>query len=94
MYCTPLHLQKRTVYRWLAVILVMVLLFQCAIPLPGPGRWGWHERLAPWRSKRCPLGYRRYRQACWALLTCRVQVLLCRLGLVAVLLLWSGWPQR
>jgi len=35
MYCTPLHLQKRTVYRGLALALLMALLFQWALPSLG-----------------------------------------------------------
>jgi len=71
----------------------MALVLQCTLPLPSWGYQVWDEALVPWPRKRCPLRYRRYRQAWLALLAQQAKVLLCRVGLVAVLLVWSGWPQ-
>ena len=90
---TP-HLQKRIAYRWIALLLLIALLFQLSIPLPLQNREMWDEALVPWPSRRCSLHRRRYARFCLRFLKRRGKVLLCRLGLVAALLAWSGWPQR
>jgi transposase-like protein len=76
------------------LLLLIALLLQCAIPFPAVERAVWDEALVRWTSKRCRRWNRRYRQACRAFLTQRSKVLLCRVGLVAALLLWNGWPQQ
>ncbi|MFQ5488845.1 MAG: hypothetical protein ACE5ET_10440, partial [Gammaproteobacteria bacterium] len=81
------------VYRWLALLLLLLLLFQCALPLAAQSRAVWDEGLVPWPSKGCSRRRWRYRQVCLAFLARRAQVLLCRVGLVGALLVWSGWPQ-
>lgn len=90
MYCTALYLKKRTVSRCLSVLLLIALLLQCAFPFPAVERAVWDETLVRWPSKRRPRRKRCYR----TFLAQRSKVLLCRVGLVAVLLLWSGWPQQ
>jgi transposase-like protein len=93
MYCTTFHLQKRTVYRCLSLLLLIGLLLQSFTPFQG--REVWDEALLPWlRRRRWFRLRRRSGIICLELLKRRGWVLFCRLGLVAVLLVWSGWPQR
>jgi len=94
MYCTTLHFQKRIVYRCLALTLLIGLLLQSFTPLQG--REVWDETLLPWLGSRRRSRRRRCRHGilCLVFLARRGRVLLCRLGLVAALLVWSGWPQR
>jgi transposase-like protein len=95
MYCTGLHLEKRTVYGCLSLILLMGLLLQAVTPLQGQERWDETLLCGP-RSRRW-FRYRRHSRygiMGLGLLTRRGGVLLCRMSLVAVLLMWSGWPQR
>jgi transposase-like protein len=93
MYCTTLHLHKRIIYRCLSLLLLTSLLLYPFSPTQAQEVW--HEERVPWPSgrqsrRRCR---RKMVRRChflgrWAL------ILLCRLGLMAGLLLWSGWPQR
>ena len=101
MYCTTLYLHKR-IYRCLSLLLVVSLLVQI-FPSTGPGYSGlpqeqevWDEALVSWlKRKWCRRRYRRYRLAGRLhFLRRRGMALLCRLGLMAVLLVWNGWPQR
>lgn len=99
MYCTTLFFQKR-IYHCLSFLLVISLLFQ-ALPWTRSGYSSlpqevWDERLVSWVSRRrsgC-----RYHCHTWVgrlhFLKRRGMVLLCRLGLVTMLLVWSGWWQR
>ena len=94
MYCTTLHLQKRIVYRCFCLLLLISLLFHV---FSLRQEWEvWDEALVP--GMRRQWSRRRYRghivvgRLC--LLKRRGWVLFCRLGLVAALLVWSGWPQR
>lgn len=92
MYCTTFHLQKRAVYRCLSLLLLIGLVLQSFTPLQG--REAWDEALLPWWRRcwirrRCRSGITRL-----DLLKRRGWVLFCRLGLVAALLVWSGWSQR
>jgi transposase-like protein len=92
MYCITFYLQKRVVYRCLSLLLLIGLLLQCFTPLQG--REVWDEALLPW-SKRCWFRRRRHSGINGLdLLKRRGRVLFCRLGLVAALLVWNGWPQR
>jgi transposase-like protein len=96
MYCTTLYLHKQIVVfirRSLCLLLLVSLLFY---PLTVTEEQEvWHEDLVPWRAR----GWLR-RRCRWArawrfhLLKRRGMVLLCRVGLMAVLLVRSGWPQR
>ena len=92
MYCTTFPLQKRTVYRCLSLVLLIGLLFQSFTPLQGREVWDEALLVGPRRRRwfrrcRCP-GI-----TCLDFLKRRGWVLFCRLGLMAVLLVWSGWPQ-
>jgi transposase-like protein len=92
MYCTTFYLQKRAIYRCLSLLLLIGLLLQSFTPLQS--REAWDEALLPW-SKRCgPRRRCRSGISCLDLLKRRGWVLFCRLGLVAALLVWSGWSQR
>ena len=46
MYCTTFHLQKRTIYRFLSLLLLIGLLLQSFTPLQGHEVWD--EALLPW----------------------------------------------
>jgi transposase-like protein len=92
MYCTTLHFQKRITYRCLSLLLLASLLLY---PLSlAQTHEVWHEELVTWPTR----GWSRHRQRIvvrrfgflgrWSL------ILLGRLGLMAGLLWWSGWPQR
>jgi hypothetical protein len=85
MYCTTLYLHKqitvfmrRSLSLWL---LVSLLLYAFSV---SQEQEVWHEGLVPWRVRGWRLHF----------LKRRGMVLLCRLGLMAVLLMRSGWPQR
>jgi len=104
MYCTTLYLEKRILYHCLFLILSIGLLFQSLTPLQSQEMWD--ETLLP--QARCRRWVHRVRCRRWirrrrrchhgiigrAFLRQRGEVLLCRLGFVAVLLVWNGWPQR
>jgi len=95
MYCTTLHLKKRTFYRWLFLVLFIGLLLQSITPLQDQEVWD--ESLLSWPRNR-----RRFRRclrcrhgiAALVFLARRGWVLFCRLGLTAALLVWGGWAQR
>jgi transposase-like protein len=93
MYCTTLHLHKRIIYRCVALLLLASLLFYPFSLVRAHKVW--HEELVPWPSRR------RARRRCRRTIFRRCHflgrwgvILLCRLGLMTALLLWSGWPQR
>jgi hypothetical protein len=101
MYCTTLFFQKR-IYGCLSFLLVVSLLFQ-ALPLARSGyssltqeREMWDEALMSWLRRK----WSRYRYHRHTLvgrshfLKRRGVVLPCRLGLMAMLLVRSGWAQR
>jgi transposase-like protein len=93
MYCTTFHLQKRTVYRCLSFLLLIGLLFQSFTSFQG--REVWDENLLLWPRRRSWFHLRRRSGiTCLDFLKRRGWVLLCRLVLVAALLVWSRWSQR
>jgi hypothetical protein len=93
MYCTTLPFEKRIVYRGLClVVLIGLLIYSCTL---SQDHLIWDEELVS-RVRRW-----RTRSRCRTELASRVQivkrrglVMLCRLGLMTVLLVWSGWGQR
>lgn len=99
-----LYLEKRILYRCLFIILSIGLLLQSLVPFQSQEMWD--ETLFPQarsrrrvRRMRCRRRMRRHRcrhhgTISLAFLRRRGEVLLCRLGLVAALLVWSEWPQR
>jgi uncharacterized membrane protein len=93
MYCTTLHLQKRMVYGTLCLLLLIGLLLRSLSLVQE--QEGWHEALVPC-LRRKGVGRRSYHALVvrLALLKRRGAALFCRLSLMAVLLVWSGWPQR
>jgi transposase-like protein len=102
MYCTTLFFQKRIVCRCFSLLLLISLLLY-AFPSTRSGhsnlsqeREVWDEALVPWARRQWVR--RRYRRHIMAgrldFLRRRGWGLLCRLGLMAGLLVWSGWPQR
>jgi transposase-like protein len=94
MYRTRLHLKKRTGYGWLVLLLLIGVLLPSAIAVSTPEQVAWAEELVPWPSRHCSLASGRYWRRGLVLLVGRSKVLSCRLGLVAVLLVWSGWSQQ
>ena len=93
MNCTPRYVKKQARYRCLSLILVIGLLFQLLLPLPGQEIWD--ETIQLRRRARLRLCHHRchHRITRMLLLIRRGKVLLCRLGLVAILLVWSEWPR-
>jgi hypothetical protein len=93
MNCTPLHIEKQIVCRSLCVLVLMgLLIYTCTA---GPDHLVWDEELVLW-ARRC-----RTRRGSRAVLAGRVQVvrrravvMLSRMGLLTVLLVWSGWGQH
>jgi transposase-like protein len=93
MYCTTLCRHKRIIHRCVSLVLVASLLLYPFSLFQPCGVW--HEDLVHWPSNRWSR-QRRHRVVVrrlgflgrWGL------ILLCRLGLMAALLLWSGWPQQ
>lgn len=93
MYCITFHLQKRAIYRCLSPLLLIGLLLQAFTSLESCEAWD--EALVPWARKCWSRGRRRLVALnCLDLLKRRGWVLFCRLGLMAVLLVWGGWPRR
>ena len=99
MHHTAFHLQKRVVYRCFALLLLIGLLFHTvAFPLetevwdetstPGLSRKRFRRRRHRRRRQRQFPGGRSH------FLLWHGVVLLSHLGLMTVLLVWSGWPQR
>jgi len=101
MYCTTLFFEKR-IYGCLSLLLLVSLLFQ-AFPWTRPGsssfsqEWEvWDETLVSWRRGKwsCRHYHRRTLVRRLHFLKRRGMALLCRLGLMAMLLVRSGWAQR
>lgn len=96
MYCITLHLHKQIIviiHRSLfLLLLVSLLLYPFCLTQE---QEVWHENLVPWRAGgRVRRRRRRTRVSRFHFLKRRRMVLLCRLGLMTVLLAWSGWGQR
>jgi transposase-like protein len=102
MYCTTLLFQKRIIYRCFCLLLLISLLCH-AFPSTHSGHSSlsqeqevWDEGAVSWLRRRGVR--RRYRRPTVVgrlrFLKRRGVVLLCRLGLMAGLLVWSGWWQR
>ena len=96
MYCTTLYLYKQiTIFMRPSLsllLLVSLLLYPLCV---SQQQEVWHEDLVPWRvrgwtRRRC----RRVRSWRLRFLKRRGLVLLCRLGLMLVLLVRSGWLER
>jgi transposase-like protein len=94
MYCTWLHLEKRTFYGCLTLILLIGLLLQVFSPFAGQEVWDETLLSRPGGKRWFRRRRRRYGIISLAFLTRRGGVMLCRVGLVAALLVWSGWSQH
>ena len=93
MYCTTWHRNKRILYRCVSLLLLASLLLYPFSPLQMSEVW--HEELVLWPGRRgARRRYRRTRVRPFPVLGRWGLILLCRLGLMAGLLWWSGWPQR
>ena len=96
MYCTTLYLHRQIIVfirRSLSLLLfVSLLLYPFSVTQE---QEVWHEDLVPWPARGWPRRRcRRARVGRVHFLKRRGMVLFCRLGLMAVLLVWSGWPQQ
>jgi transposase-like protein len=93
MYCTTSHGEKRIGYRGLCLLLLVSLLLHTCILCPEKAVWD--ERLVSWARKGRP---RRGARRAWVghlhILRRRGMVVVCRLGLMTVLLLCSGWGRQ
>ena len=93
MNCITLHIEKRIVYRGLCLLVLIGLLnYACTL---GPDHPVWDEEQVSWVRRW------RTRSRCRAVLAGvvqvvkrRVLVMLSRVGLMTVLLVWSGWGQH
>ena len=93
MNCTTLHLEKRIGYRGLCLLLLVGLFVQtCTSEQDHPV---WDADLVIWVSRWRSGG--RYRSAIahrLHIVKRRGLVMLCRMGLMSVLLAWSGWGRH
>jgi transposase-like protein len=92
MYCTTLHFHRRIIYRCVSLLLLASLLLYPFSPAQSPKVW--HEDLIAWPSRRWSRSRQRTVVHCFGFLGRWSLILLCRLGLMAGLLWWSGWPRR
>ncbi len=86
--------ENRAIFYGLTVLLLSMMMFHSGLCQPASSYAAWAEGLVPWsyRGKRRRRG--RCQGFCQGLLRRRLWVLSCRVSLVAVLLLWSGWGQQ
>jgi len=93
MYCTIVHIEKRIGYCGLCLLLVIgVLLHACTA---GQEDGLWDEGLHSWtRRARSRRGASSALVGRFRALKRRGMVLACRMGLMAVLLVWSGWGRQ
>ena len=92
MYCTTLHLHQRIIYRCVSLLLLAsLLLYPFSLTR---GHEVWHDELVAWPTRRRSCRGDRIVVRGFGFLGRWSLILLCRLGLIAGLLLWSGWPQR
>ncbi len=86
--------ENRVVYYSLTVLLLSMLMFHSGLSQAGSSYAAWEAGLVPWsyRGKKCRRG--RSQGVCPGLLRRRLLVLSCRVGLVGLLLVWSGWGQQ
>jgi hypothetical protein len=94
MYCMPLHVKKPVLFSSLAFILVIGLLSHMILYHECGERWD--ETLLLQQRRR--LRRQRLGRNCpmvWSLIVRRRgYALLCRVGLISILLVWSGWVRR
>lgn len=93
MHCSTSHFKNRILYRCLSILLLIGLMLRSTTPLQSHEVWDesllFRKKSKHWLHRRsCDDRVR------LAFLTRRGKALLCRLSLVAVLLMRSGWSQR
>ena len=93
MNCTPLHLEKRIVHRGFCLLVLIGLLNYACTPSPDHPLWDEEMvcRVRRWRTWRCSSAVFAGRVQ---VVKRRMRVMLCRLGLMSLLLVWSGWGQH
>jgi hypothetical protein len=92
MNCTTLHLEKRVAYRSLCFLLLVGLFVQACTPEQDHPIWD--ADLVIWVSKRrSRVCYRSAIASRLHMVKRRGVVMLCRMGFMSVLLVWSGWAQ-
>jgi hypothetical protein len=93
MNCTTLQLEKRIGYRGLCLLLLVGLVVQAWAPERDPPIWD--ADLAIGVSKqRSRVGHRSMIAQRLRIVKRRMVVMLCRMGFMTVLLMWSGWGQH
>jgi len=93
MNCTTVHIKKRIGYRGLRLLLLVGLLVQTCTP--DQDHLAWDVELVAWvRKRRSRVRYGSAIARRLHMVNRRVLVMLCRMGLMGVLLVWSGWGQR
>jgi len=92
MNCTSWHIKKRIVYRGFCLLVLIGLLnYACTLDPEHPL---WDEELVcrtGWQTRR---GNRAVLAGRVRVVKRRVGVMLCRMGLVSLLLVWSGWGEH
>jgi hypothetical protein len=92
MNCTTLHIEKRIVYPGLCLLLLVGLLLQTCVS--EHDRLVWDAERETWaRKRRFRVRHRSvvaYRQQ---IVRRRGLVMLCRMGFMTMLLVWSGWGE-
>ena len=93
MNCTTSHIEKRIGYQGLCLLLLVGLLFQTCIS--DQDHLVWDAELVTWeRARRSRVRYRSAIAGRLHIVKRRGLVMLCRMGLMSVLLVWSGWGQH
>ena len=93
MNCTTLLFEKRIGYQGLCLLLLIGLLFQTCVSDHDHLVWD-AERVTWARKRRSRVRYRSAIAGRLHIVKRRGLVTLCRMGLMSVLLVWSGWEQR
>jgi hypothetical protein len=92
MNCTTLHLEKRIGYHGLCLVVLVGLLVQTCIPEQDRPVWD-ADLVIQVSKRRSGVRYRAAIAGRVQIVKRRGLVMLCRLGLMSVLLVWSGWGQ-
>jgi len=92
MNCTTLHLEKRIVYRGLCLVLLVGLFVQTCMPDQDHPVWD-ADLVTGVSTRRSGVRYRAAIARRLHIVKRRGLAMLCRMGLIGVLLVWSGWGQ-
>ncbi|RLG43845.1 MAG: hypothetical protein DRN81_05740 [Thermoproteota archaeon] len=93
MNCITLHIKKRIVYRGFCFLVFIGLLLYSRTLSPDRPIWA-EELVSRVRRRRVPSSCRAVLAGVEQVVKRRVLVMLSRVGLMSVLLVWSGWGQH